>query len=413
MGKHILVIGGFSIMHKRLKKLGAKMTLINVSTEIKSNENGTYHRVIGVPKDNSMNEWLEIAAFFHNIDPFDGIACFHEMDQEKAAYIALELQLFYLEPKVIERTRNKILMRSILREYGVDKTKNAIVNTTDEISSFAQKHGYPIILKPVDGWGSIGVAKIENAEELEHALGWYQTADFGSGMIVEEYLAGKEFSVEAFSENGIHKIMCITEKFKEEQHFVEVGHRLPYQGVYSDYERSIHEFVQHALTSIGITHGPSHTEIILTIDGPKIIETHTRLGGDYIPELINMASGVDLLDLWAKQAMGESIINEIPQTPNMKKSAAIWYGTPSTSGLVKEIIGEEEAKSTAGVARVEILQKQGNKITGMKDSFSRSACVLATGENTDLAMSNAQLALSKIQFVIEDEQSEEVIVCSS
>jgi len=207
--------------------------------------------------------------------------------------------------------------------------------------------------------------------------------------------------------------MCITEKFKEEQHFVEVGHRLPYQGVYSDYERSIHEFVQHALTSIGITHGPSHTEIILTIDGPKVIETHTRLGGDYIPELINMASGIDLLDLWAKQAMGESIINEIPQTPNMKKSAAIWYGTPSTAGLVKEIIGEEEAQSTAGVTRVEILQKQGNKITGMKDSFSRSACVLATGENTDLAMSNAQLALSKIQFVIEDEQSEEVVVCSS
>jgi phosphoribosylamine-glycine ligase len=126
-----------------------------------------------------------------------------------------------------------------------------------------------------------------------------------------------------------------------------------------------------------------------------------------------MASNVDLLDLWAKQAMGESIINLIPQSPNMKKSAAIWYGTPSTAGLVKEIIGEEEAKSIAGVARVEILQKQGNKITGMKDSFSRSACVLATGENTDAAMNNAQRALSKIQFVIEDEQNEGVIVCSS
>lgn len=413
MGKHILVIGGFSIMHKRLKKLGAKITLINVSAEIKSNENETYHRVIGIPKNMNIKEWIEIAAFFHHIEPFDGIACFHEMDQEKAAYIAQELQLFYLEPNVIERTRNKIIMRSILREYGVDKTKNAIVNSPEEIASFGEKHGYPIIIKPVDGWGSIGVAKIQNAEELEHALGWYQTSDFGSGMIVEEYLMGKEFSVEAFSENGIHKIMCITEKFKEKQHFVEIGHRLPYTGLYSEYERSIHDFVQHALTSIGMTHGPSHTEIIFTIDGPKIVETHTRLGGDYIPELINMVSDVDLLDLWAKQAMGESIMNEIPQTPDMKKSAAIWYGTPSSVGLVKEVLGEEEAKSQAGVSRVEILQKQGTQITGMKDSFSRSACVLATGENTDVALLHAQYALNKIKFVIEDEQTEGVIVCSS
>ncbi|TDK58240.1 hypothetical protein E2K98_24555 [Bacillus salipaludis] len=174
-----------------------------------------------------------------------------------------------------------------------------------------------------------------------------------------------------------------------------------------------YDFVQHALTSIGITHGPSLTEIIFTIDGPKIVETHTRLGGDYIPELINMVSDIDLLDLWAKQAMGESIINEIPQTPSMKKSAAIWYGTPSSVGLVKEVLGEEEAKSQAGVSRVEILQKQGLKITGMKDSFSRSACVLATGENTDVALLNTQCALNKIKFVIEDEETEGVIVCSS
>jgi hypothetical protein len=80
---------------------------------------------------------------------------------------------------------------------------------------------------------------------------------------------------------------------------------------------------------------------------------------------------------------------------------------------VKDVLGEEEAKSEAGVSRVEILQKQGNKITGMKDSFSRSACVLATVENTDAAMLNAQRALSKIQFVIEDEQNEGVILCSS
>jgi len=413
MVKHILVVGGFSLMHKRLKKWGAKITLLHTADEIKSNDQGIYHQVVGISKDTDLQGWIDTAAFFHQRDRFDGIACFQEMDQEKASYIAQELGLFYLEPGVIQRTRNKQVMRDVLREHGVDRTMNAIVSSPEEIDSFAKAHGYPIIIKPIDGWGSMGVSRIRNAAEMEQAFAWVQSAGFDSRLIVEEYLEGKEFSVEAFSENGVHKIICMTEKFKEEQHFVEIGHCLPYKGLDPLIEKQVHAFIQQALTALGITHGPSHSEIMLTSTGPKMIETHTRLGGDYIPELISMVSGVDLLDLWARQAMGESILPEVPQTVQMKKSAAIWYGTPSITGKVEEIRGEEEAKSTTGVARIEILQKPGDVIRGMKDSFSRSACVLVTGANRGEALSHAKSALGKLEFVITDQSAKGAFVCSS
>ncbi|WP_134683904.1 ATP-grasp domain-containing protein [Brevibacillus migulae] len=413
MDKHILVVGGFSLLHKRLKKWGARITLLHSANEIKANDQAIYHRVIGIPKDTDLQGWIDTAAFFHQRDRFDGIACFQEMDQEKAAYIAQELGLFYLEPLVIQRSRNKQVMREVLREQGVDRTMNAVVSTPEEITNFAEAHGYPIIIKPIDGWGSMGVSRIRNAAEWEQALVWYQSAGFGSGLIVEEYLEGKEFSVEAFTENGIHKIICMTEKFKEEQHFVEIGHCLPYKGLDPVTEKQVHLFVQQALTALGITHGPSHSEIMLTASGPKMIETHTRLGGDYIPELISMVSGVDLLDLWARQAMGESILEEVPQKADMAKSAAIWYGTPSITGKVEQIRGEEEAKASAGVARIEILQKPGDVIKGMKDSFSRSACVLVTGASRGEALSRAKSALGKLEFVITDHSDKGAFVCSS
>lgn len=387
-------------MHKILKNYGARMTVMIKAEEVKKNEDKSYHRVVGIPADSTIEEWIEMAKCLHKLDPFDGITSFHEMDQENAAYVAKALGLPYHDPNVIQVTRNKNIMRQILREKGVDLTKNQLVTSKEEIVSFAQENGYPLIIKPVDGWGSIGVARIMTEQDLEKALIWFEKANFGSGMIVEQFLEGKEFSVEAFSENGKHVIMCITEKFKEEKHFVEVGHCVPYKPYDEKIELEIKELICHALDALNITHGPSHTEIMLTANGPRIIETHTRLGGDYIPELIKLVSGVDTLDLWAKQAYGESVLDQVPQISHMETSAAIWYVTPPVIGKLEEVQGVEEAKSEAGVVQIEILQQPGTELKGMKDSFSRTAYVIATGTDRDDALSNAQRSADKLLFQV-------------
>ena len=56
----------------------------------------------------------------------------------------------------------------------------------------------------------------------------------------------------------------------------------------------------------------SHTEVIVTAEGPRIVGTHVRLGGDSIPELIQLVSGVDLEELWIRQTLGESVFDPPP-----------------------------------------------------------------------------------------------------
>lgn len=346
-----------------------------------------------------MEEWVEIAKRLNDFDTITAVGAYHEMNQDKAAKIASVLGLPFNSIDTIENIRNKYKMRSILRDAGIDPTEGKEVKTYDDIKSFADNYGYPVVLKPIDGWASIGVSVISNESEIQNAIEWFETWASEYQMYVEQYLNGDEYSVEAFSENGEHRIICITQKFKETKHFVELGHCVPAQ-LDQSLNNSIHELVSKSLSSLGINYGGSHTEIIVTENGPKIVETHVRLGGDFIPDLIELASGIDLMDLWARQTLGEEVLKDFPEEIFWSTFAAIWYATPNAIGTLERIDGEDDAKSLPGIKRVEYFQTPGSKLIGMHDSFSRTAYVIATGQLFEEAVSRAKEATTKLKFLV-------------
>ena len=101
-------------------------------------------------------------------------------------------------------------------------------------------------------------------------------------IIVEEYMRGPEVSVETLAVNGKVTIVQITDKITTGQpHFVELGHSQPSSLSY-EIQQQIRDITVAANEAIGIKDGPSHTEIIVTEKGPKIVELGARLGGDCI-----------------------------------------------------------------------------------------------------------------------------------
>lgn len=99
-------------------------------------------------------------------------------------------------------------------------------------------------------------------------------------------MIGPEVSVETLTVNGECNVIQITDKITTgAPHFVEMGHTQPSQ-LPENTKQKVAQLAKLANRAIGIINGPSHTEIIVTNEGPKIVELGARLGGDCLPRIL-------------------------------------------------------------------------------------------------------------------------------
>jgi biotin carboxylase len=394
----MLLIGGSRDVHPKAKSAGLKLSLLTPMPKLRTQKNlNIYERIVGLPETASVDEWVGAACLIHRTDAVDAIGGFSEPTQDHAAAIAAALGLPFHPPEVIRHTRQKDQMRQVLREAGLDETPSRLVASADEIAAFGEAHGYPLVLKPVDGRGSLGVSIVRSSHDIGAALAWFSNWSPEHGMLAEKFLDGEEYSAEAFSERGRHQVICVTQKFKDQTTSVETGHCIP-APLGEERRAAIERFVVDALTALGIENGPSHTEVIVTADGPRIVETHTRLAGDSIVELIQLVSGVDLDVLWIRQAAGECVLDRVPA--HLQGSAAISYVTPRATGALERVDGIAEALALPGVVRVEVLQELGAQMQGAHDSFSRGGYAIAVGDTGQEAAARAQAAAARLRFLI-------------
>ncbi|MHA2900607.1 ATP-grasp domain-containing protein [Enterobacter sp. AD2-3] len=403
MQKHLLIVGGATSYTPIAKKAGHKISLLLPAKKLANRKDlGLYDRIITIPEKGTLEEWLGSAVLINQFDRIDAVGAFNEEAEFYAVAIAEKLGLPCSSRQLVELTHDKNAMRQVLKQHGLDDTASCVI-TEDlvcGVEGFAEQYGYPVIIKPLNARGSTGISIVRNKDECAEGVAWFKKHAGNYSMLVEQFLEGTEWSVEAFSENGQHKIICITQKFKDSEHFVETGHCLPAFIPVED-EISIKEYVNKILTALGFTNGPSHTEIMLTRKGPRIIETHTRLAGDRITDLIRHVSGIDPDTLWVHQVMGQSIFSDIPVlNATGNKFAAIHYSSVNTSGVLKQIVGVDDARANQGVVEVDTLYHEGEELTGAFDSFSRGTSIIAVGESAEEAVKNARNAADKIRFII-------------
>lgn len=218
-------------------------------------------------------------------------------------------------------TTNKFLMRERLKKYRV-KCPNYIKTNNSNIEV---NLSYPLIVKPTDRSGSRGVYKVEEKGDLKKAIERAIKQSFSKEAIIEEYIVGKEYSVEFISQNGTHKFLAITEKFTNgAPNFVEIGHIQP-ANINSKHLDTIKKVINKSLNALNISNGASHSEIMLTKEGDiYIIEIGARMGGDYIgADLVEISTGFDFVNAVIDISVGNSIEKANKETKNIGVSRYI------------------------------------------------------------------------------------------
>ena len=220
-------------------------------------------------------------------------------------------------------------------------------------------------------------------------------------VVVEAFLAGVQYSVECFSEQGEHQVVTITRKYSDPVSLVELGHVMPAPLEPAEQE-AIGEHVGRALDALGVEFGPTHTEIVLTQAGPRIIETHLRFGGDHIWDLVTDATGVDLVKNQWRQMIGEKVLPGIRATlqdeDRPTRCQAIWFASTQASGVLVEITGLD-GPHPEGVT-VKYPLPPGTELHGLQSSYSRLAQARASAETADEAVALARQAIERLEVVV-------------
>lgn len=209
-------------------------------------------------------------------------------------------------------------------------------------------------------------------------------------------MTGPEVSVEAMTVNGETTVITITDKVTTPPpFFVEIGHSEP-SALPQDIKDHIVEITKATTKAMGLKNCPSHTEMKLTKDGPKIVETAARLGGDFITSrLVPLSTGVDMVGNSILLATGAGVNLE----KKWNKGAAICF-IQGHAGTLQNIEIDETLSKTPGIEEIVFYKQPGEKIHNTESSNDRLGHVIATAPSAGEALELAREVCGRIAVSI-------------
>ena len=280
---------------------------------------------------------------------------------------------------------------------GVEHPWYFILSEPKELENVIDQITFPCISKPTDNSGSRGVMLIHNEGELRSAIAYSSENGRGGSVIVEEYLKGPEVSVEIITLDGEPHVLNVTDKLTTgAPHFVEMGHNQPSMLPISDLEK-IRDLACRAVKAVGIKNGPAHVEIMLTENGPRMVELGARMGGDCITtHLVPLSTGINMIDATMRISCGET--PDIEQ--KFSKGSAIRYFNPK-AGTIKEILGVDEALKIEGVKEISFVKKIGDTVGSIGSSTDRAGFVIAQADTPQEAIAICEQVCNTIRIITE------------
>jgi biotin carboxylase len=268
-----------------------------------------------------------------------GVFTYDETLAVTAAHVADALGLPGLSVDGVENCRNKHRTRQALTAAGLPQPRFAYVTSLAGAAATAADFGYPVVVKPRGAGASIGVVGVTDPAAMAAAYAVAETASHGGapayegGVLVEQYLVGAEISVDGAVHRGVYEPFLLARKRTGfPPYFEETGHTVTADDpLLRDTE--IRRVLTAAHRAAGVRDGITHTEIRRTDGGPAIIEINARLGGDLIPYLGRLATGIDPAHVALDVATG--VRPDLTRTD--RGTVGIRFCYPPVSGRIRRI----------------------------------------------------------------------------
>ncbi|KOY80683.1 ATP-grasp domain-containing protein [Lysinibacillus macroides] len=325
---------------------------------------------------------LQIKNIVSFVDPFVHIA----------ATLCDEFCHNYTSSSAIEIMEDKEQTRNYLKDQPYSP-KFSLIKPNDPL---AGNLTFPLIVKSPKSTGSKDVLLANNAEQLQHHLQTLRTKNPYETIMIEEYLDGPQYLVEALVyQRQAHIIGIIEQEITQGKRFIITGY-----GVMVKAPPTIQAGIEEVLHSIvkifNIENGALHLELRLTQQGWKLIEINPRISGGAMNSMLQAAFGFSLVEETLKLFLGEQPNIQ----PKHRKFVYTKYMIVENRGILEKVIGKARATRATGVVDVYVKPKRGTMLTPPLSMGHRYAYVIAEGATLMEARNNAINAAREIKFIL-------------
>ncbi|WP_217254031.1 ATP-grasp domain-containing protein [Streptomyces sp. AC602_WCS936] len=277
-------------------------------------------------------------------------------------------------------SRNKAFQRGEFARAGLRQPEHRHTDRLTTASQWALSR-LPVVVKPVALQGSRGVERIDTPDDWHGAV---LRRDSEGPLLVEEYIEGQEYSVEALVRDGQILFCNLTRKDTTgAPFFVELLHEAGFGAGRPLLRRAVRELCEGVVTAMRVSTGIVHLEFRARADNDLVImEVAVRTPGDHIMEIVSRAHGCDLYEACVRLALGE--IPELPTGDTPVRSAGSLFLSAERTGTLLSL-DLDDWGTRSGVAHYAARLAPGARVRPAESSGDRLAyAVLDCAEPQEL-----------------------------
>jgi len=406
MTPRILLVGsGFSGITNYFRENGYDYTILKDVLTTKRPDAKLKHRVVC-----DFSDMESVLALVETLPKFDGVITVYERYITPTAQIANHLGLPALPLEAARACTDKSLMRELFAKAPKQISPDFVeVKSEADVRAFAETHDFPLIIKPANLSKSLLVTKNDNLDQLlenyqrtisqiEAVYAKYAPHTTPK-ILVEEFLVGFNHSVDAFVDaDGTPHVL-------EQVVDYEIGHEIGFDDNFqysrtlpsrlsAEDQAALRECAALGIKALGIKNSPAHTEVIMTKNGPRIVEIGARNGG-YRERMHGVANGIDILGAAIGLALGRT--PEITSTKN--ESISILELFPKVPGDFVGITNEAELRALSSFSNLRIKAKPGDFVGKAADGFKM--CAIIELHHADAAQVKSDMAYILAHVAVE------------
>jgi biotin carboxylase len=269
--------------------------------------------------------------------------------------------------------------------------------STEDWQRVAGRLGYPLVLKPVDASGSFGASLIAEPAELEPGLAVAVAASPSGTLIAEQYVAGRNLTVELFFVGGRPALRVVSEKvLGGPTGFLICGHRCP-ADLGTEEDRRVAELALAVADAMEVRDGPLNIDVILPPNGsPIVLEAGARLCGNAFPRLVREMSGADTIAAMVSLGLGEPV--RLTSTRARHGQLRVLASPLAEPARVLSVDGLAQARTQPGVVFADVYVDRGDLVQPFLRAAYKMGYIGVVGDSAADADSALRAALSMIRI---------------
>jgi biotin carboxylase len=321
------------------------------------------------------------------------------------AAVAEELGLPGIGTETAHRMTHKLAMRRTLSEAKVPQPPFAALRSAGDAAAALTRSGIPAVLKPVDSGGQRAVFRVESAEDLERDLPEALAESPTHEAMVEAFVDGIEMNGIVIARGGEQTLLTLSDRLRPPG----IGFGVGWMHVYppsipSDQLERAERIALESVRALGLEDGVAFPQLIAASDGAVVVvEVAARIPGGQMADLVLHAVGVDLVEIALRQALSESVDDELA-LPRFAQPLAIRFFTaspgPLPTGQVTSIGSLDPVLAAEGVVQADTYLEVGETIRPVRRDGDRRGYVIAVADTPAEAVRRADDAAALLSVEV-------------